>query len=71
LPSLIYFVCWIEHPDLLIRGRAVQRNQLQIHEGKWAYCSSGGKAGHVWNPINPLDVAQVKLWERRRNDEKS
>jgi hypothetical protein len=67
--SLIHFVCWVEHPDLRrARGGVVLRDQVQVHEGRWAYCSTGGKTDHVWEPIGPLTVDDVKLYERRRNE---
>jgi hypothetical protein len=66
--SLVYFVCWVDHPKLTARGGAVLVDQLQIHQDKWAYCSTGGKAGHVWEPIDPLSLVDVQLHHRWRKE---
>lgn len=68
--SLIYFVCWVEHPELRTARRGtVLVDQLQIHDRKWAYCSAGGKSGHSWEAIDPLSIVDVKLYERRRKED--
>jgi hypothetical protein len=65
----IYFVCWVEHPDLhTARSGTVIRDQVTIHEGRWAYCSSGGKYDHRWEPIEPVDMGTVKMYERHRRE---
>ena len=66
--SRFYFVCWRDHAPLKKAGRTVLVDQMQIHEGRWAYCALGGKVDHAWEPIEPLDLTGIKLYELRRRE---
>ena len=66
--SRICFVCWVAHPPLRNEHGPVLIYQLQIYAGTWAFCALGGKSGHSWEPIEPLSVEEVRMYERWRRD---
>jgi hypothetical protein len=69
MASLIHFVCWVNHPEVrTARSGVVLRAHVTVHDGQWAYCSTGGRAGHVWEPIEPRDLTALKMYELHRRE---
>ena len=60
--DLVRFVCRAEahvaasRPATLAAG-----NPVTIHEGAWAYCPAGSGTDHVWEAVEPVTLADLRL----------
>lgn len=39
---------------------------VTIHDGVWAFCPAGAQSEHVWEAIEPVTLANLRLTESAR-----
>ena len=62
--DLVRFVCRAQAHMGASRNTAVAAGSpVTIHEGAWAYCPAGSRIDHVWEAIEPVTLAGLKLIE--------
>ena len=59
--TAIEFLCVAAHE---VRDQSA----VTVHEGRWAYCASGGNGEHTWEAILPTPLAEL---QRRRHLERA
>jgi hypothetical protein len=62
--NLVRFICRAKvHVDASRNATVAVGSPVTIHEGAWAYCPAGARGEHVWEAIDPVTLADLKLIE--------
>jgi hypothetical protein len=65
--SLVRFICRAKvHVDASRNATVAVGSPVTIHDGAWAYCPAGARSEHVWEAIEPVTLADLKLIEVAR-----
>ena len=65
--NLVRFVCRAKvHVDASKNATVAVGSPVTIHESAWAYCPAGARTEHVWEPIEPVTLADLRLIEFAR-----
>ena len=60
--NLVRFVCRAKvHVNGGRSATTVLGSPVTIHDGAWAYCAAGSRAGHEWEAIEPVSLTELKL----------
>lgn len=60
--SLVRYVCRARaHVEAGRNAAVAAGSPVTVHEGVWAYCAAGARAGHEWEPIEPVTLADLRL----------
>ena len=60
--NLVRFVCRAKgHVDATPDAMVDAGSPVTIHVGVWAYCAAGARAGHAWEEVEPVSLAELKL----------
>lgn len=64
LGSQIHFVCRAKHAKATaVSKTSALETPITLNEGLWAYCSHAAPAEHIWEAIEPVSLADLKLAE--------
>lgn len=62
--NLVRFICRAKvHVEASRNATVAVGSPVTIHEGAWAYCPAGARTDHVWEGIEPVPLADLKLIE--------
>jgi hypothetical protein len=62
--DLVRYVCRAQAHLAASRNATVALGSpVTIHEGAWAYCPAGSRIEHMWEAIEPVTLADLKLIE--------
>ena len=62
--DLVRFICRAKvHVDASRNANVAVGSPVTIHEGAWANCPAGARSEHVWEAIEPVTLADLKLIE--------
>jgi hypothetical protein len=65
--NLVRFICRAKiHVDASRNATVAVGSPVTIHESAWAYCPAGARSEHVWEAIEPVTLADLKLIEISR-----
>jgi hypothetical protein len=65
--NLVRFICRAKvHVDASRNATVAVGSPVTIHERAWAYCPAGARSEHVWESIDPVTLADLKLIEVAR-----
>jgi hypothetical protein len=68
--DLVRFVCRAKvHIDASRNATVPAGSPVTVYEGAWAYCAAGAWTEHVWEEIEPVTLANLKLIEVARRRE--
>jgi len=60
--NLVRFVCRATmHVDASRNATVALGSPVTIHDGAWAYCPTGARTEHDWEPIEPVTLTDLKL----------
>jgi hypothetical protein len=60
--NLVRYVCRAKvHVDARRNETVVAGSPVTVYEGEWAYCAAGARTEHVWEAIEPVTLANLKL----------
>lgn len=65
--NLVRFICRAKvHVDASKNATVAAGSPVTIHESAWAYCPAGARSEHVWEAIEPVTLADLRLIEIAR-----
>ena len=65
--DLVRYVCRLrDHVDASHDMAAPTVSPVTIHDGVWAFCPAGAQSEHVWEAIEPVTLATLRLTEAAR-----
>lgn len=64
--TAIAFVCRAAHSTIAKSARD-SSSPVTVHEGRWAYCRRAAVSGHEWHPIEPVELATLRLREAAKH----
>lgn len=65
--NLVCFICRAKvHVDLTKKAGVAVGSPVTIYESAWAYCPAGARSEHVWEPIEPVTLSDLRLMEVAR-----